>query len=141
MKPAESGHELNTAVILQKPKLARSWIVRWICIVMAWLCLALGTLGIVVPGLPTFDFYFLATLFAAKGSAKLHGWIVNHRMIAPVLIQWQKHRTLPLKVKIVSLISMSFAAIMMLITIPHLWAVGSVIVVMVCVQLWMWFKT
>jgi uncharacterized membrane protein YbaN (DUF454 family) len=141
MKQAESGQELNTVATLQKPQLARSWIVRWICIVLAWLCLGLGTVGIIVPGVPTFDFYFLAALFAAKGSARLHGWIVNNRVIAPILKQWQTQRSLPLKVKILSLMSMSFAAVLMVITIPHPWAVGTLIVFMICAQVWMWFKT
>ena len=48
--------------------LAKSIWVRWLCIGLAWICLCIGTLGIIIPGLPTFDFYFLATLFAAKGS-------------------------------------------------------------------------
>lgn len=141
MKKAESGQDLTSAITLQKPKLARSWIVRWICIVLAWLCLGLGTLGIIVPGLPTFDFYFLAMIFAAKGSAKLHHWIANNRMIAPILQQWQTKRRLPLKVKIFSLISMSFAAFLMIITIPHPWAVSIVIMIMLFVQIWMWFRT
>lgn len=140
MKQAKSGQELNTVLTLQKSKLTKSWIVRWICIILAWLCLVLGTLGIIVPGIPTFDFYFLAALFASKGSTKLHGWIVNNRIIAPILQQWQTQRRLPLKVKILSLMSMSVAAVLMVITIPHPWAVGTLIMVMICAQVWLWFK-
>lgn len=140
MKQAKSGQELNTVLTLQKSKLTKSWIVRWICIILAWLCLVLGTLGIIVPGIPTFDFYFLAALFASKGSTKLHGWIVNNRMIAPILQQWQTQRRLPLKVKILSLMSMSIAAVLMVITIPHPWVVGTLIMVMICAQVWLWFK-
>lgn len=141
MKQTESGPELNTAVALPTAKLAKSWIARWIYIALAWLCLALGTLGIVIPGLPTFDFYFLATVFAAKGSAKLHARIVNNRIVAPILKQWQTNRSLPLRVKIASLISMSVAAAIMIFTVPHPWAVAVVVVIMLCVQLWMWLKT
>lgn len=141
MKKAESGQDFSSAITLQKPKLARSWIVRWICIVLAWLCLAIGSIGIIVPGLPTFDFYFLAALFAAKGSEKLHHWISHNRVIAPILQQWQSSRRLPLKVKILSLLSMTVAAILMITTIPHPWAVGIVIMIMLCVQCWMWLKT
>lgn len=141
MKKSETEQQLNSAVSLQQPKLAKSWLIRCICIVLAWLCLAVGSLGIIVPGLPTFDFYFLAAMFAAKGSAKLHHWIVSNRFIAPILQHWQHHRKLQMRVKILSLLSMSFAAILMIMTIPHPWAVGIVIMIMVCVQCWIWFRS
>jgi uncharacterized protein len=141
MKPAETAQDVDTTVPTIKPKLAKTWVVRWLCIVLAWLCLGLGTLGIVIPGLPTFDFYFLATIFAAKGSARLHGWIVNNRFVAPVLNQWQNNRTLPLKVKIISLVSMSIAATIMILKVPHPIAVGILITCMACAQIWMWTRT
>lgn len=72
MKPTQSETKPNTTVALAEPKLAKSWVVRWVCIVLAGLCLVLGTLGIVLPGVPTFDFYFLAAIFAAKGSKRMH---------------------------------------------------------------------
>lgn len=140
MKQTESVSELNNTTPVVKAKLAKSWIARWIYIALAWLCLALGTLGIIVPGLPTFDFYFLATVFAAKGSEKLHAKIVNNRYIAPILKQWQEQRRLPLRVKIVSLVSMLVAAIILFLSVPHLWMVIGVVLIMLCVQLWMWFK-
>lgn len=140
MKQTGSETNLNTSISMSEPRLAKSWLVRWICIALAGLCLVLGTIGLVVPGLPTFDFYFLATLFAAKGSQRMHQWIVNNKVIAPILQQWQLKRTLPVKVKLFSLASMSVAAGILIWTVPHPWAVGTIIVMMVCVQFWMWLK-
>ena len=46
-------------------------------IVLGFLCMALGTVGIALPVLPTFPFY-MATLFCfAKSSRKLHDWFVS----------------------------------------------------------------
>lgn len=140
MKHAESEPNLTAAARMPEPKLAKSWLMRWLCIALAWLCLALGTLGLAVPGLPAFDFYFLAAVFAAKGSKRLHGWIVNNAVIAPVLQQWHAERTLPFKVKLFSLASMGMAACILAWTVPHPWAVGAVIALMAFVQLWMWLK-
>ena len=48
-----------------------------IWIVLGFLCLGLGTIGIVLPILPTVPFY-MATLFCfAKSSKKLHDWFVE----------------------------------------------------------------
>lgn len=131
---------------ISKPKddsdsnLAKSIWVRWVCIGLAWVCLAIGTLGIIIPGLPTFDFYFLATIFAAKGSARLHRWIVQNRVIGPILQQWKEHKTLPTRAKILSLLSMSLAAGLMLWKVPHPYFVGIAIIIMIAVQIWIWWK-
>lgn len=140
MKQLESGQNLKTVTRLPEPKLAKSWPIRAVFIILACLCLILGTVGIVVPGLPTFDFYFLAAIFASKGSKRLHNWIVNNKVIAPILQQWQNRRTLPLKVKIFSLLSMTAAACLLIWTVPHPWAVGVIVILMILVQLWMWLK-
>ncbi|GAA5009570.1 YbaN family protein [Acinetobacter puyangensis] len=125
----------------KQPKLAKSAIIRWLCIILAWLCIALGTLGIVIPGLPTIDFYILAGFFAAKGSQRLHYWIYHNRFIGPLLQQWHEHRSIPRKVKYISLISMSFAAALMIWKVPHPWFVWITIGCMVLVQVWLWTRS
>ncbi|KAA8734562.1 DUF454 domain-containing protein [Acinetobacter qingfengensis] len=127
-------------VNISDSKLSKRVWVRWLCIVLSIICLIVGTIGIIVPGLPTVDFYILASIFAAKGSSRLHGWITSNRWIAPILQQWHEHRTLPLKVKIISLVSMSLAAGLMIWKVPHPWFVAGAIVCMIAVQIWMWTR-
>lgn len=119
-------------------KLAKRVYLRWLCMFLALLCLLLGTIGIVVPGLPTIDFYILASLLAAKGSRRMHHWIVNHRWLGPVLRQWREQRTIPTKAKLLSLLSMSIAAGLMIWKVPHPWGVAVLICAMAAVQIWMW---
>lgn len=129
-----------TAEPQPQTKLAKRLWVRWLCVFMAIVFLIVGTLGIVIPGLPTVDFYILASLCAMRGSARLHRWITQNRFIAPILKQWHEHRTIPLKVKILSLCSMTLAAILMFWKIPHPHAVGVVVICMIGVQVWMWTR-
>ncbi|MFT4020382.1 MAG: YbaN family protein [Acinetobacter sp.] len=133
--------ELNeSALDSEDTKLAKSVVLRWLFIGLACLCIALGTIGIFIPGLPTVDFYILAAFFSAKGSKRLHSWFIHHRWVGPILRQWHDYKTIPKKVKIMSLIGMSFAAIVMLLTIPHFWFVMAMIVCMLLVQVWMWTR-
>ncbi len=125
----------------KQPKLAKLAIIRWLCIILAWACIIMGTIGIVVPGLPTIDFYILAGFFAAKGSRRLHFWIYHNRFIGPLLQQWHEHRSIPRKAKIISLVSMSIAAAIMIWKVPHPWFVGIAIVCMVLVQVWLWTRS
>lgn len=47
---------------------------KLIWIVLGFVCLGLGTVGVVIPVLPTVPFY-MSTLFCfAKSSRKLHDW-------------------------------------------------------------------
>ena len=46
-------------------------------IVLGFLCMVLGTVGIVFPILPTVPFYMATLLCFAKSSQKLHDWFVS----------------------------------------------------------------
>lgn len=138
------NHDVNSKVVSQPSqpasKLARSvwWRLLFIC--LAWLCIALGILGIFIPGLPTVDFILLAVFFAARGSEKLHQWFLDHRFIGPMLKEWQHNRRIPKKAKYMSTVSMSIAAVIMLWTIPHPWLVYPLIACMTAVLIWMWSR-
>lgn len=52
-----------------------------IWIVLGFICLGLGTIGVVLPILPTVPFY-MATLFCfAKSSERLHQWFIRNKTI------------------------------------------------------------
>ncbi|MFT4020520.1 MAG: YbaN family protein [Acinetobacter sp.] len=118
--------------------LARHAWIRGLCILVAWLCIFLGILGVFIPGLPTLDFFMLAAFFAARGSKKLHTWLYHNRFIGPILQQWQHDRSVPRKIKYFSSISMTFAAILMICTIPHPWVVYPLIFCMMGALFWLW---
>ena len=46
-------------------------------IVLGFLCMVLGTVGILLPILPTVPFYMATLLCFAKSSQKLHDWFVG----------------------------------------------------------------
>ncbi|APR70329.1 DUF454 family protein [Acinetobacter haemolyticus] len=121
-------------------KVARSIWWRMLFICLAWLCIALGVLGIFIPGLPTVDFILLAVFFAARGSEKLHQWLLNHRFIGPIIKEWRENRRIPKKAKYMSTVSMSVAAGLMIWIIPHPWVVYPLIACMAVVLIWMWSK-
>ena len=72
---------------------------RLVWIVLGFLCLGLGTIGIVLPILPTVPFY-MATLFCfAKSSEKLHNWFIGTNLYKKHLESFVQNRQMTLKQK------------------------------------------
>ena len=68
--------------------------------------LVLGLIGVVLPGLPTTPFVLLAAACYAKASPRLHGWLLNHRFMGPMVRDWEQHRSLTRRTKTVAQVSM-----------------------------------
>ena len=73
---------------------------RMVWIILGFLCLGLGSVGIVLPILPTVPFY-MATLFCfAKGSNRLHNWFMGTKLYKKHLESFVEKREMPLKTKL-----------------------------------------
>ncbi len=70
------------------------------------LALLLGIAGIFLPGLPTTPFVLLAAACFAKASPRVHQWMLQHRVLGPILHNWQEHRSLTRRIKWVAITSM-----------------------------------
>ena len=86
--------------------LHRSRTVRWLLWTAGSISLALGVIGVVLPGLPTTPFVLLAAACYAKASPRLHGWLLNHRFMGPMIRDWETHRSLTRRTKTVAQVSM-----------------------------------
>lgn len=69
--------------------------------------LLLGVIGIFLPGLPTTPFILLAAVCFAKASPRVHQWMLQHRLLGPMLSNWQEHHSLTRRTKSVAIISMT----------------------------------
>lgn len=86
--------------------LSSSRAIRWLLWLAGSVALALGLIGVVLPGLPTTPFVLLAAACYAKASPRLHGWLLNHRFMGPMVRDWETHRSLTRRSKIVAQVSM-----------------------------------
>ena len=60
--------------------------------------------GVFVPGIPTTIFLIIALWAFARSSKKFHSWLLNHRRFGPILHNWQTHKVVPRKAKILMVI-------------------------------------
>ncbi|WP_066272718.1 YbaN family protein [Hydrogenophaga palleronii] len=88
------------------PSPSSSRTVRWLLWLAGTLSLALGLIGVVLPGLPTTPFVLLAAACYAKASPRLHAWLLNHRFLGPMVRDWEQHRSLTRRTKCIAIGSM-----------------------------------
>jgi uncharacterized membrane protein YbaN (DUF454 family) len=87
-------------------RLHRSRTVRWLLWLAGSVSLALGLIGVVLPGLPTTPFVLLAAACYAKASPRLHGWLLHHRFLGPMVRDWETNRSLTRRTKTIAQVSM-----------------------------------
>lgn len=84
---------------------------RIILIIIGWLAVVLGTLGVVLPVLPTTPFILLAAWCFARSSPRFHAWLLYRSWFGSYLRFWQKHHAMPrgVKPRAILLILLTFA--------------------------------
>lgn len=83
----------------------KSFKVFWL--VIGFLCLALGTIGVFLPVLPTVPFYLVTAFSFAKSSERLHNWFVNTKLYKKNLESFVERKAMTLKTKLSILISVT----------------------------------
>lgn len=71
------------------------------------LALVLGAAGVVLPILPTTPFVLLAAFCFARSSPGLHRWLLANRTFGPALREWDEHRSIAYRTKVVAIAMMS----------------------------------
>lgn len=82
-------------------------VIRYIWIVLGAISFGLGSLGVVLPLLPTVAFYLFAVFCFARGSKRFHEKFVNSKLYANYVEPFKNKRGIPLRTKINILMSVS----------------------------------
>lgn len=82
--------------------------VKQLCFLLAGItCLALGTVGILLPFLPTVPFYMATVFCFAKSSQKLHTWFLSTKLYKNHLESYVKKQGMTLRTKLTVIITVT----------------------------------
>lgn len=72
-------------------------------IVIGFLAVGLGILGMFLPVLPTTPFLLLAAACFAKSSKRFYHWLLNNKWFGSYIKNYREGKGIPLKIKILSM--------------------------------------
>ena len=111
---------------------------RIILIIIGWLAVALGTLGVFLPLLPTTPFILLAAWCFARSSPRFHHWLLYRSWFGGYLRHWQQYRAMPpgAKPRAIVMIVLTFAVSLWLVKLT--WVRIMLLVILASLLIFMW---
>ena len=106
--------------------------------IIGWLAVALGTLGVFLPLLPTTPFILLAAWCFARSSPRFHHWLLYRSWFGGYLRHWQNYRAMPpgAKPRAVAMILLTFAISLWLVNLT--WVRILLLIILTCLLIFMW---
>lgn len=81
--------------------IANCWL-RWLVLAFGLVNVAIGVVGIFLPGLPTTVFLLIALWAFSRSSLRFHGWLWHHPRLGPPIRDWHLHQVIPVKAKVLA---------------------------------------
>ncbi|WP_343626848.1 YbaN family protein [Roseateles puraquae] len=107
---------------------------------LALLSVALGLIGIVLPGLPTVPLLLLAAWAGGKGWPALEAWLLNHPRHGPAIRRWRERGAVPRRAKWAATGMMGLSATALAVSPAPLAVKLAVPAFMAAVALWLWTR-
>ena len=84
----------------EQVRLSSNRFVRGLWFAGGMICLGLGGIGVIVPGLPTTPFMLLAAACFARSSERFFNWILTHPTFGKLVRRFRAGKGVPLKIKV-----------------------------------------
>jgi uncharacterized protein len=104
-------------------------------IIAGLISVGLGIIGIFLPLLPTTPFLLLASYCFFRSSARLHTWLINHRIFGKYLQNYITHRAVSKSVKILSISVLWITIVISFLLIVNLYARIALVLVLIGVTI------
>lgn len=96
-------------VVADEQPVERNRVVRGAWFVLGWAAVALGGVGVVVPGLPTTGFMVAAAACFAKSSPRFEQWVLDLPGVGKAVADYRSGLGMPRRAKVVAISMMTVA--------------------------------
>lgn len=100
---------------------------RFVWLVLGFLAMGIGAVGVVLPVLPTTPFLLLASFCLAKGSVRFHNWFTGTKLYKRHLESFVKNRSMTLKTKFSLLIPASCMLLLAFLAMSNVYGRASIV--------------
>ncbi|HBS78678.1 MAG: hypothetical protein CMK99_06805 [Pseudomonas sp.] len=100
----------------------RTPVARYVLLVIGWLSVTLGIIGIFLPVLPTTPFLLLAAACFVRSSRRFYDWLVTHPRLGPWFRDYLEGNGIPLKGKVYAIATMWLSIGVSCWLVPMFWA-------------------
>ncbi len=100
------------------------------------LCVGLGILGLIVPGMPGTVFLLIALWAFSRSSERLHTWLYTHPRLGAPLRDWHRERAISTRAKVLA-VGLLGISILTAFTVLEDWRVSTaVVVILIPIATW-----
>jgi uncharacterized membrane protein YbaN (DUF454 family) len=110
--------------------------VRLLWIAAGLVCVAIGGVGVVVPGLPTTVFLVMAAWCFSRSSERLERWLLGLPGVGPLIDDYRSGRGMPLRAKYAATLSISVAVTVSAGLLIEPWWVRAVVLALGAFGIW-----
>lgn len=111
---------------------------RALLVALAVVSLALGVVGLFLPGLPTTVFVLIAAWAAARSSPRLEAWLLGNRVFGPLIVNWRAGGTVSRKAKWSATAAMAVCIAILFVTSTRTAVAAATTAMMLAVLAWLW---
>ena len=102
---------------------------RPVLLALGWAMVAMGFIGVFVPGLPTVPFLLVALWAFSKSSQRFHDWLYNHQRLGPPLRDWREHGAISMRAKILAVATMLASFLWITFGIADDWVLPAIVAI------------